>query len=262
MREEIGLDELKEALAYNQSEKNLRNCESFENLNQKYILLQEQYANSFQELNASIDSKAYRKEYSKGGATLHRGFYSPSSLDLVVGGCNRGKILKGTPKNNTYDYEYIFDDKGILICSKKYSDEFDGVFSIIAIELFVYEQNRVLSFVFEPYHNHALSFISECQYKNERLVRYESAICELHYGGKGCTEINVEIFEYVDDLLRSIFWYRYTPSIKQLDENKFIFFRDAEGYLSTYTVEQLGGYAQNNNFSHSSDYYRVKAKRK
>ncbi|HOJ48093.1 MAG TPA: hypothetical protein PLD48_04370 [Bacillota bacterium] len=82
-----------------------------------------------------------------------------------------------------YDYEYIFDDKGNLICSKKYSNKFDGVFSVIAIELLVYEQNRVLSFVFEPYNNHALTFISECQYKNERLSRYESAICELYYGG-------------------------------------------------------------------------------
>ncbi|MDD4474431.1 MAG: hypothetical protein PHV95_01395 [Eubacteriales bacterium] len=231
-------------------------------MNQKYAQLQKKYADSFQELNASIASKAYKWKYSKGGATLHRGFYSPSSLDLVIGGCDRGRLLKSKPKSNTYDYEYIFDDKGNIICSKKYSDEFDGVFSVIAVELFVYKKNIVLSFEFEPYHNHALTFISECKYENGRLARYESAICGLNYDGKSCTEINIETFEYADDWLKSVYWYRYTPSIQLLDQNKFIFTRDEEGYLSTYTVERLGGCAQKNDFYQNSESFKVIVKRK
>ena len=109
---EIGV--FKELFSYNQSEENKKRCESFEFLNQKYILLQKQYVKSFQELFANVDDKAYRKEYAKGGATIHRGFYSPSSLDLVVGGCHRGKLFKRIPKNGEYDYEYIFDDQGNL----------------------------------------------------------------------------------------------------------------------------------------------------
>lgn len=137
------IDGIKEVLEYNKTEENLTDCEPFERLNQKFVMLQKQYADSFKALNKDIESKICKREYSKGGETLHRGFYSPSSLDLVVGGSCRGRLLKNTPKSNTYDYEYLFDDRDNIVCSKKYSDEFDGVFSVIAVELFVYEQNRV-----------------------------------------------------------------------------------------------------------------------
>lgn len=36
--------------------------------------------NSFQELRDSIVTNEYRREYSKGGLTIHRGFYSPSCV--------------------------------------------------------------------------------------------------------------------------------------------------------------------------------------
>ncbi len=218
--------------------------------------MQKQYADSFQELQAFVDLNAYRKEYSKGGVTLHRGYYSPSSLDLVVGGCNRGKLIKGLPKNNSYDYEYIFDGKDNLICTKKYSDEFESVFRCIAIEFLVYEQNRVLSFTFDLLNNYTeLSFISECQYNDDILLRYESALC---YEGNDCIEINVEIPEYADHLLKSVCSYRYNPFNKMLDQNKFVFFRDMDGYLSTYTIEQL----DKQDASHDTKLYKVNVKRK
>jgi len=52
------------------------------------------------------------------------------------------------------------------------------------------------------------------------------------------------------------------PSIQLLDQYKFTFSRDEEGYLSTYTVEQLGRFVQKNNLSHGAESYRVKVKRK
>lgn len=252
------IDYIKDVLKYNQTNETRKNCIPFEQLNQKYISLQKQYLNLFNELSKDVDSKVYRREYAKGGTTLHRGFYSPSASDLVVGSCNRGRLLKNPTKDSNYDYEYLFDNQSNLICVYKYSDEFEGVFSVISTELFIYELNKVLSLVFEPY----LTVISECQYKEGKLIRYENALGELHYGGKGCTEINVETFEYADDLLKSFCWYRYIPSIQLLDQYRYTFARDEEGYMSTYTVEQLGGYQSETDFDDEPRSYKVRVKRK
>lgn len=108
----------KELIDFNRSEEYLKECENYEILNQKYIRLQKQYNGSYHELNKAIESRIYRREYSKGGKNIHRGFYSPSNLDLVHNNCNRGKLLKKSPKNNNYDYEYLFDSQNNIICVK------------------------------------------------------------------------------------------------------------------------------------------------
>lgn len=260
-REISETDELKEVFDYNQSEENLKNCKPFEQINQKYILLQKRYANSFHELNKDIESKIYRRRYAKGGEGFHRGVYSPSVMDLVVRNCNRGRMLKRLPKDNNYNYEYLFDAQDNLICVYGYSN-FEGVSQLVTTELFVHQQNTILSLVFNSNEDYGLSLMSECQYENGRLMRYENVLCELYYGGNGCTEINVEIHEYVDDLLQSFYWYRYTPSIQLLDHEKFTFTRDKEGYLSTYTVEQIGGFRPKTSFDCEQAIYKVRVKRK
>ena len=271
MREEFDLeklikeitdtDELKEIVAYNHSEKNLKNCKSFELLDQKYIQLQKQYANSFHELNKGIESKVCRREYAKGGEGFHRGVHSPSIMDLVVGGVNRGRLLENVPKDNNYNYEYLFDAQNNLICVYSYS-KFNDVSELVSTELFVYQQNKILSLVFNPDEDHGLSYMSECQYENGRLIRCENVLCDLFYGGKGCTEINVEIHEYIDDLLKSFHWYRYIPSIQLLDHQKFTFARDQEGYLSTYIIEQIDGFKTETDFDYEQAIYNVRVKQK
>ncbi len=219
---------LKELRKYNRSEENLKRCEPFEQLKQKYIALKKQYARSFKKLNADISAKAYRREYSKGGETIHRGFYSPSSLDLVVSGCNRGRLYKRLPKPGTCTYEYIFDDKDNMICCNKYNK-----FKTVSTELFIYEQDKVYGL----YYDYSLSFISECHYENGKLIKYDNALL---WKDK-CFEINEEIIEYENDLMKTLYWSRYTPDTKLLTTNKYTFSRDEEGYLSTYLVEQIGG---------------------
>lgn len=239
MKEILEIDELKDVLSYNQSEENKKACEPFEQLNQKYISLQKQYSTSFHKLSEGIEIKAHRREYAKGGEGMHRGFYSPSMMDLVVGGMNRGILLKRPSKNKKYNYECLYDVQGNLICVYGYSKFFD-VSTLVTTELFVHQPNIILSLVYDS--NHDLSFMSECQYENGRLVRYEFVQCDLYLGGEGCAEIDVEIQEYDDDLLQYLHWYRYVLSIHLLDHNKITFARDKDGYLSTYTMKQIGGF--------------------
>lgn len=101
---------------HNKPKENFKTYEYFERLNQKYILLQKQYADSFPKLYDDIEPKVFRREYSKGGACIHRGFYSPSASDLVVANCNRGRLLKKPPKDNNYLQIY---NKASLYCPNK-----------------------------------------------------------------------------------------------------------------------------------------------
>lgn len=235
-------------------------CKFFEQLNQKYISLQKHYANAFYELSEGIESKVYRREYAKGGEGFHRGVYSPSNLDLVVGGVNRGRLLKRPPKENNYNYEYLFDAQGNLICVYDYGN-FDGIYKLVTTELFFRKTDLVLSLVYDSDEYHGLSFMSECQYENGRLARYENVVCDLYIGGEGCTEISVEIPEYVDDNLQSLHWYRYTHSLQLLDHDKFTFSRDEDGNLSTYTAEHIGGFKPKSNFNLDWRIYSVRKRR-
>lgn len=56
-------------------------------------------------------------QYGRGGETIHRGYYCPSLIyDIVVGGANRGKLLKRL--KNPATYVYGFDESGNLVSVK------------------------------------------------------------------------------------------------------------------------------------------------
>lgn len=264
-----GIDALKDINAYYKSEENLRDCEPFEQLNQKYISLHKRYNGLFNELHEDVKSKVNRREYTKGGTGFHRGFYSPSMIDLIVDGINRGRLLKKPPKSGNHTYEYLFDEEDRLICVYFYG-KYDSTYKPDIAELFVYENDKVLSFEFEytDWNGYKIARISECQYDNGSLMRYEIACCSLlgveGVGdlGKNCGEINVETFEYAGNLLQSFCWYCYNPSVHSLTQEKYTFNRDEEGYLSTYTLKQLGGFRPKTNFDREQVIYKVRVKRK
>ena len=120
--------------------------ERFENLKQKYIILQKKYADSFNVLKENIERNVCRREYAKGGEFLHRGFYSPSCLDLVVG-VKRGRLLKKIPKDNKYTYEYLFDASNKLICVYK-NEDFGGR-QLKVVEYLIYNDESVLGLLFD-----------------------------------------------------------------------------------------------------------------
>jgi len=257
LKEIFEIDAFKNLNEYLKSDENIQACKQFEELKDKYILLQKQYGDSFNELNKDVELRAYRREYSKGGLGYHRGYYSPSNMDLVMGGVNRGKLIRKSEKSK-YNYEYVFDINNRLICVYTFNQDIKIANDI---ELFIYEKEKVKSLVYRG-DDHALSFITECLYENDHLFKYESSICDLCYGGKGCTEINVEVNSYENDLLKSTTWYRYNPSVKILTHYGYSFSRDSEGLLSTYKVEQLGRFVPQMKEVSSEQIYKVRVKRK
>ena len=203
----------------------------FENLIIKFNSLYKQYANSFDELYQSIDFSECRKEYSKGGESMFWGYYSPSAADLYIGGLKRGKLLKDPSKNVTHSFEYLFDGNKMVCVLYCLPPEYNHQYG--EIEFLVHSEDRILSFQYS-YNFKFLKYITESIYKNGLLVQYTT----VEFLDNKCSELKIEEFEYEDNMLKSVRYSCYLPSIKLLAaDEKYIFTRDAEGYLDTYTVE-------------------------
>ncbi len=226
-------------------------CEPFEEVVKKFNLLYEQYKDSYDELTKNLEEKAVRREYSK-GELIEGGFYSPTNIDLVTN-IHKGRLYKKTPKTHTYNFEYLFDEEGKLICSKRWAD---GKIDPWQIEILLYIENKVLRLYYDLY-DKELTLVTECQYEKGLLVRCETGefrnsldLRELFNGAiinnrdKCCYRCYVEINNYKNGLLESFCWHEYYPSDKDvghalLSQHKHTFERNEEGYLSTYTIQEL-----------------------
>ncbi len=210
----------------------------FEELIKEFNELHKQYADSYEHFNERAKENDFRREYAKGGETLHRGFYSPSALDLVVSGSGRGRLLKRTPKCQ-FSYEYLFNADGRLICVNKYSDFIDGVLRIVETEYLVYEQDLVSSFAYDLLHDNVLFFISLCRYEKSAVIRYESALYIPKRDKNDCHEINVEEFGYENGLMCSDRWTYYFPGMGLMHQDEYSFIRDDDGYITSFTAKSL-----------------------
>lgn len=220
---------LKKLRQYNQSEENAGKIKPYVQLAERFTLLAKQYADTFEELYAKVQQEVWRTEYAKGGQMIHRGFYSPSCLDVITGNCNRGHLLKRIPLNGKYDYAYTFDQQGNLICCKQHE----------RIEILIHDESCVLGLEFDHGGAQLPERISECRYEDGKLVRYACALLNPYGKNADCMEINVETFDYADGILTKFNWYRFSPAIKSLSHNEITLFRDAAGNLLEYTDKEL-----------------------
>ena len=220
---------LKKLRQYNQSEENAEKIKPYVQLAERFTLLAKQYADTFEELYAKVQQKAWRTEYAKGGQMIHRGFYSPSCLDVITGNCNRGHLLKRIPLNGKYDYAYTFDQQGNLICCKQHE----------GIEILTHDENCVLGLEFDHGGAQLPQRISECRYEDGKIVRYACALLNPHDKNAGCVEINLETFHYAEGLLEKFNWDRFSPMIKLLSRNEITLFRDDADNLLEYTNKEL-----------------------
>lgn len=90
------------------------------NRNQIYFELFKKYQDMYDELLTDVKKGALEKKYARGGECIHRGFFCPSPIfDIVVGGANRGRLLKTQRSMETADYCYTFS-KGNLVMADAY----------------------------------------------------------------------------------------------------------------------------------------------
>lgn len=269
---------------YLNSEENKERIAPFEQLCDEYLALREQYNNSFEELNRAAEEKVVRREYAKGGEVVHRGAYFPGMLDLIIGGMNRGRLLKKPPKDNHYNYEYLFDADDRLICVKSYAS--DLKYRLTDIEFLIHKDDEVLSLIFERHIDDTwlIHGMSKCKYRNGLLLRYETVwfgmkenesmkisvdtsktladLINMSYLKIECSQIDIEEYQYTEGLVNSFCWHHYTPDLKALEENLVTFHRDEDGDLSTYTIKKIGGLKSLWAEEEEKQVYRVSSKKK
>ena len=229
----------------------------------KCMDLLEQYEEAYTELFDKVKEKAFLKEYANGSIGLHGGYYSPSCLDLVIGGCKRGKLLKRITKTTKYEYEYIFDKEKQLISINYYIINRDKQLKLSTTELFVEEGNKVISFVYSHIANHhSLDYITERKYVDGLLKKFEIVSFAMTKREKRPIEISIEELDYKNERLDSLIYYQYRTDMDLLTRSRYIFTRDSDGFLDEYKIEEINKWKGDIVVRNSGKSYKVLVKRK
>lgn len=231
---------------------------SFEKMNSDYKTLHQTYAQSFPALYEEAKKRICRTEYSVGGTAINRGYYSPSALDLVAAGMNRGRLLKRKPASGKFDYEYCFDenDQLFLVHTDQQEWEPNGISSV---EFIIHQDSDTISLHYDLQNNHPLTRMTKTHSENGLLLRYEDALYALE---EDMAEINAETYEYDDGKMKTFSWSRYVPALSILEQLRYVLSRDEEGYLSTYTVEDRNERRFEYNSGNDLESYEILVRRK
>lgn len=181
-------------------------------------------------------------QYGRGGETIHRGYYCPSLIyDIVVGGANRGKLLKRSKNPTTYVYG--FDENGDLVSVKNNDSETeerilrDGDLELgVTFDTSWVDTERIICvLVVERHCGSIRSYVCcDCAADTQKIVNV--------YG---------EVYEYQCDRLHKVLCCRSTGSgffydretlthwQNQLHCFLFEFEHDKSGYLKSYQMTDL-----------------------
>lgn len=209
----------------------------FNDRNDSFIQLRENYKDSFDSLYNNALNSVYKKEYAKGCFALHLGYYSPSYEELYVGGVKRGRLLKSG--NTNYDYEYWYDEYGKMICSIFHTggakdQKYDKYY-----EFFIYKNGRCdVSVEYNKSIILGARIFSTSEYKIDgtKLTELARAVFSIN---KKPDEIKIEQSEYENELLSTAIISDYFPAVNIINNRKLTFYRDNDGRISTYRIQEL-----------------------
>lgn len=214
--------------------------EEFTEYISELINIKNHYSDKLPELKDSAEKETVRCEYSKGGLTIHRGYYCPSPVyDLIVGNCKRGKLLKKKSDFPNYTYEYSFDKDSNLIRVRGIN-ELTAPKSHLDKEFLIYKNNIVYGVEFNIRGD--IDVVSKCTYDNGNIITYERSLCttdeyaDLHY----------EIYQYENDVISEVtVFFGIVPKFGLYSENKYLLERDEKGKV----IRLIGGEIKNNNWN-------------
>lgn len=216
--------------------------ENFYEKDKYFKSLYNSYKNKLDYFYDKAKKQVVRKEYARGGETIHRGFYCPSPVqDIIVGNCKRGKLVKKPRK--IPDYEYWFDDNNHLILVEQictYNIKIPSTIELlfyndIAVNSILYQENK-----FDSEEEFQISFLTKCIYENGLIKNYDfaSVFNPLQDHAEICCEIETENFEYDDKLLVSSTLESYNFDVKILSQNKYFYNYDGNRKMISYTTEE------------------------
>lgn len=184
-----------------------------------------QYKRTHAELFKTAEKSAARFEYGKGGETLHRGYYCPSPIiDIIAGGCNRGKILKRLTSNSTPSYKYGFNDENNIIFACNIIDKLN--------EVIINKNNLSIGIVFSE--NYGIHAVAECLYDKGNIIFYNYGV--FNPFSNSIDEVKIEMYEYsnfgIDCVYFINFFYDRKNSI--FKKEKFKFYHNENGFISKF----------------------------
>ncbi len=190
------------------------------------------YLNSYQELFEERLQSVVRWEYGRGGCGIARGCYYPCPVtDLIVGGFNRGKLLKRLKGANLPDYRFGFDQQDRLVTVEWYEKTHS-----IQKEAIVYQGDISVGITFEQTEfdggiNYIrLSSARKCVYQNTRLGFMETATLmdnEIY-------NFQIEEYTYSEEGIRTYSKLHFIPEDNLASHYVCGFSHDQEGYLTAY----------------------------
>ena len=206
-------------------------------MEQRLFDLYDKYLYSYDELRKKALAETCYREYSKGGESMHRGYYCPSPVyDLLVGNVNRGRLLKRRPAVN-YDYIYYLNEARQIIMVDDFAtwkDDWLGyykktlytrefIFHGENIETSVeYKLDRVLGYIY-------MYSASLCDYDAGKLRTYKRLIMDTHrrddrsfYTDKDSFLFQAENYEYDESgLMCKFVWGEQLSFKKETSPGKF-----------------------------------------
>ncbi len=215
------------------SSKNKAMCEKFRLECRRFEKIAEEYENAELYLCDQFQNRVVKETYSINGRELHRGYYSPSPVfDVVIGNCNRGKLLKRLTKKSNVAFNYGFDESDRLIVVKNFFDE-----SITATEFIIYNNNIATGITFSS--DHLITNLCEEIYENRKLKFLSQA--DFFPENHSIFNLHQESYTYDVSGIKTADIYMYDPQFPLLQHQQYHFKHDADGYLSEYTVTSFDG---------------------
>lgn len=197
-----------------------------------------------------------RYEYGVGGEVLQRGYYCPSPIiDIVVGNCNRGRIVKRMTEKakKNISFEYGFQDDKLLFVKRI------GESSIYEYEYISYHDNKQIGYTFDAEMD--LITISECIFNNDKLISYFVVHLTNLYDENCIYSCEKEIYEYTNGMLHSATLYT-KQTLNICDHDKYIFDHDEDGFLSSYKSIEYEKGVEKEDYYWKDHIFKVYKKRK
>jgi hypothetical protein len=233
------MDELNQLIANERKNFNIQidneKLNAFKGTISELINIKNEYEDKLLCFRNIAESEIVNYEYSKGGETIHRGYYCPSLIyDLIVGNAKRGRRLKRKPEFGKYSYEYGFDLENRLLRVKNVN-EFTTPDSRFNEEYLVYNNDIVYGVEFN--NMGSIEFVSKSTYENGNIVKYECSVC----GTRQYATLYYEEYFYENNMLSEVSIFDVTPQIELYEEQKYKIELNDEGNI----VRLIGGFVNN-----------------
>lgn len=207
----------------------------FKGIISELISIRNEYEVQLLHLRALTEKEIVNIQYSKGGETIHRGYYCPSPvLDLIVGGLKRGKLLKRKPEFGRYSYEHCFDSNNRLILVKGVN-EFTTPESNYNEEYLLHKGNIISGVEFDQMGD--IVAVSRCTYEKNNIIKYEWSLCRFPQ----YADLYIEEYAYENNLLSEVRTINVTPQIGIYEEQKYKVELNENGKIA----RLIGGFIKN-----------------